>query len=101
MIDTPVSLPYQPAAPRPVAPAGDLDATRKAAESFEAFVIGEFVEIMFQGVEEDPVFGGGSGGQMFQSLLHREYANQIAESGGFGIADAVTAELLRAQENAR
>jgi|HigsolmetaAR201D_1030396.scaffolds.fasta_scaffold46397_2 flagellar protein FlgJ len=87
----------QPPPPRPQA-AGDV---AKAAREFEAFVIGEFVEIMFQGLEEDPVFGGGSGGQMFKSMLHREYARQIAESGGFGIADAVTAELLRAQENAR
>lgn len=104
MIDGPSTLPYaslQPAPPRPQAPARDTEGAAKAAQDFEAFVIGEFVEIMFQGLEEDEMFGGGSGGQMFQSLLHREYANKIAESGGFGIADAVTAELLRAQENAR
>lgn len=91
----------QPSAPRMQVPEGDVAAARKAAENFEAYVVGEFVEIMFQGMEEDKMFGGGSGGQMFQSLLHREYANEIAESGGFGIADSVTAELLRAQENAQ
>ncbi|MEZ5669610.1 MAG: rod-binding protein [Alphaproteobacteria bacterium] len=104
MIDTLGSTSFvnlQPAPPRPQAPSGDVEAARKSAQEFEAFVVGEFVETMFQGIDEDPMFGGGTGGRMFQSLLRREYANQIAESGGFGIADAVTAELLRAQENAR
>ncbi|MGF1624990.1 MAG: rod-binding protein [Alphaproteobacteria bacterium] len=104
MIDSPSTLPFashQPAPPRPQAQPGDTAGAAKAAQEFEAFVIGEFVDVMFQGIEEDPMFGGGSGGQMFKSLLHREYANEIAASGGFGIADAVTAELLRAQENAR
>ena len=104
MIDATSATPYvnlSPEPPQPRAPDGDLDAARKAATEFEAFVVGEFVETMFKGVKEDPLFGGGSGGQMFQSLLHREYAEQIAESGGLGIADAVTKELLRAQENAQ
>jgi len=104
MIDAANTLPFaslQPAPPRPRAAEGDLEGARKAAQEFEAFVIGEFVEIMFQGTEEDAMFGGGSGGDMFKSLLHREYANEIAKAGGFGIADSVTAELLRAQENSR
>lgn len=103
MIDSLNSLPLQTLRPAPIRPQSgvDLEATRKAAQEFEAQVIGEFVELMFEGLEEDPVFGGGSGGEMFKSMLHREYANEIAKSGGFGITEAVTAELLRAQENAR
>jgi len=104
MSDAISALPFADTRPRPPVPqvaAGDIEAARKAAEEFEAFFIGEFVETMFQGVGEDPMFGGGSGGQMFRSLLHREYANEMARSGGIGIADSVTAELLRAQENAQ
>lgn len=104
MIETISALPYADtrlAPPTPRAPTGDAEAARDAAREFEAFFIGEFVETMFQGVGEDPLFGGGAGGQMFASLLHREYANEIAKSDGIGIADAVTRELLHAQENAQ
>lgn len=91
----------QPPLRQPNAAGIDIEATRKAAQDFEAQVIGQFVELMFEGVGEDPMFGGGSGGEMFKSLLHTEYAKEIAASGGLGITDAVTAELLRAQENAQ
>jgi len=104
MTDAITALPFvdtRPRPPVPQVPAGDIEAAREAAQEFEAFFIGEFVETMFQGLDEDPLFGGGSGGRMFSSLLHREYAEEMSKSGGIGIADAVTAELLRAQENAR
>jgi Rod binding domain-containing protein len=98
------AVPYtdtRPVPPTPHAPAGDAEAVREAARQFEAFFIGEFVETMFQGVGEDKMFGGGAGGEMFRSLLNREYANEMSKAGGIGIADAVAGELLRAQENAR
>ncbi len=77
------------------------DDVHEAAETFEAFVLGQFVEIMFQGVDDDPLFGGGQGAAVYRSLLHREYANHMAASGGIGIADQVAAELLRAQETSQ
>jgi len=55
-------------------------------------------DAMFAGVESDKLFGGGSGENVYKSLLSQEYAKVAAKSGGTGIADAVQREILRMQE---
>jgi len=82
----------------PPAPTRDAMAARKAAEDFEAVFINEFLGSMFDGMDTDGPFGGGPGEQMFRSLMLDQYARKIAHSGGFGLADAVTRELTRIQE---
>jgi len=71
---------------------------RKVADDFETQFLGQMLAPMFETVETDPVFGGGHGEEMFRSLLVNEYGKQMTQRGGFGIADAVYRELLRAQE---
>ena len=55
---------------------------------------------MFQGVKTDGPFGGGQGEEMMRSFLVDEYAKQIVDQGGFGLAENVTRELLNMQEGA-
>jgi peptidoglycan hydrolase FlgJ len=83
----PVSL---PPLPRP-APAPDA-ATTKAAEEFEAVFIASFLGEMLE-QSRPKIAGGGSGEQMFGSLLANEIAREIARSGGIGLAESVAAQL--------
>jgi hypothetical protein len=53
---------------------------------------------MFEGVGNDPIFGGGKGEEVFKSFLLDEYGKSVSRAGGFGIADAVQKEMLRQQE---
>lgn len=71
---------------------------RKSAEEFETQFIGQMLTPMFDTVDVDDTFGGGQGEEMFRSFLTSEYAKQTQKRGGFGLADSVYRELLRAQE---
>src|SRR5262245_42198873 len=72
-------------------------AAAKAAQEFEAVFIGEMLSAMFEGVKTDGPFGGGSGEEIFRSLMIDQYAKTIAGQGGFGLADQVKREILRLQ----
>ncbi|MGH6871704.1 MAG: rod-binding protein [Rhizomicrobium sp.] len=71
---------------------------KKAATQFEASFISQFVGQMFEDIPTDGPFGGGEGEEMFRSLLTDEYGKQVEASGGFGLSDAITKQLLQAQE---
>ena len=80
------------------APTSDPAKARAAAESFEAFYIGQFIEHMFAGIRTDGMFGGGQGENVYRSMLTQEYGKTIAAAGGVGIADAVYRSILQIQE---
>lgn len=69
-----------------------------AAKEFESTFVSQMVGMMFEGIEVDENFGGGHGEEMFRSMLTNEYGKQMTARGGFGLADSVYRELLRAQE---
>ena len=77
---------------------GATSATRETAEDFEAFFLAQMFSQMFEGIDTDPVFGGGPGETMFRSLMVQEYGKTVAQNGGIGIADAVMRELISLQE---
>ena len=81
-----------------IAETRDMRAIRAAAEEFEAVFLGEMLAPVFEELETDGLFGGGSGERMYRSLLVQEYGRAMARSGGVGIADAVQREILRLQE---
>lgn len=74
------------------------DKLKKAAGEFESTFVSQMIGMMFEGMEVDETFGGGHGEEMFRSMLTNEYGKQITNRGGFGLADSVYKELLRAQE---
>ena len=76
----------------------DKTAIDKTARQFEAMVLGQMVGYMFEGVQADPLLGGGYGEEMYRGLLITEYGKVMAESGGVGIADALKKQLLQLQE---
>ncbi len=82
-------------APRLPAATKDTDA---AARDFEAVFISQMFEQMWAGVPTDGPMGGGTGEQVFRSLMIQDIGKQIAKQGGMGLADAVKRELLAMQE---
>ena len=79
-------------------PTGNATAAGKAAKEFEGVFISQFLGSMFSGIKTDGPFGGGSGEEMFRSLMIDEYGKAIEQRGGFGLADSVTRQLMKFQE---
>lgn len=76
----------------------DPKKARAAAESFEAFFIGQYLEHMFAGIRTDGMFGGGQGENVYRSMMMQEYGKSLAANGGLGIADTVYQSILQLQE---
>jgi len=66
--------------------------TTAAAQDFEAVFIASFLGEMLEQARPKTL-GGGSGEQMFGSLMAEEIGKQIARSGGIGLAQSVQAQL--------
>jgi flagellar protein FlgJ len=81
----------------PAAGAGsrDKEATGKVARQFEALFVGMMMKSMRSTVGQDKLTGGGHGEEMYRSMLDQEYANAIAERGGFGLAQMIERQLLQ------
>jgi Rod binding domain-containing protein len=71
----------------------------KIGKDFEQMFLSQMLQPMFEGIGEGP-FSGGYGEKMFKSMQIDEYAKALTNSGGIGIANAVTREILRLQEKA-
>jgi peptidoglycan hydrolase FlgJ len=83
-----------PGAAQPVPPE-----VRRAAEDFESVFISQILSQMRVGFgPPGPAGAAGGADDPFASMLRDEYARIVSRSGGIGLADAVTRELLRAQE---
>ncbi len=74
---------------------------KKAAQEFEAMFLEQMLERVFASAgEEGPLGENGTGGEVYRSMLVKEYAGGLAKAGGVGIADQVYREMLKLQENA-
>jgi flagellar protein FlgJ len=88
------------ATPKPSAAHGDVAGARKTAEDFATFFFSQSLESVFSNMGSDKMFGGGSGEEIYKSLLTQEYGKAMARSSGAGITDTVQREILRLQEMA-
>ncbi len=102
---TPSFDPSQAAVKLPPMHAPDAKTAAKVGKQFEAQFVSQMFQHMFEGIKTDGVFGGGSGEEMFRSLLIDEYGKMVANRGGiggngsgFGIGAAVQKMLLKHQE---
>jgi peptidoglycan hydrolase FlgJ len=82
----------------PPKPTANVAAAKRAAQEFEGVFISQMLGQMYEGIPTDGPFGGGPGEAMFRSLMIDEYGKQMAAQGGFGLAAAVTRQLLGMQE---
>lgn len=70
----------------------------KAAKEFEASFISDFIQHLFNGVNETQgMFGGGQMEGMFRSVWSEKIAQSMTNPG-FGIAESIMPTLLKAQE---
>ena len=76
----------------------NVEQAKQAAEDFEAVFLAQMLGPIFDSLETDGMFGGGSGEKIYRSLLVQEYGKAIAKSSGIGISDAVQSEILKLQE---
>jgi flagellar protein FlgJ len=89
-----------PGAMRP-SQAADPAKTAKAAQDFESMAIGQLLQPMFDTVTpEKDGFGGGAGEEAWKPLLVQEFAKQISNHGGLGLAKPVYDAMLRMQQAA-
>lgn len=91
-----------PPAPPPTAqipaPGSTAARVKQAAQDFEAVYIAQMLQPMFETVEVDPAFGGGSAEETWRGVMVEEMGKQIARAGGIGLAPVVEKEMLRLQE---
>ncbi|WP_342361523.1 rod-binding protein [Terrarubrum flagellatum] len=90
------------------APAGanGLDAAtdtklKKTATDFEQMYLETMVDRMFSSLGEDgPLGSGGTGGDVWRSMLAKSHAQSLTKSGGVGLASTVYDQLVQIQAGA-
>jgi peptidoglycan hydrolase FlgJ len=80
-------------------PPAQVAALAKTAQDFEATMLGQLLEPMFDTVDTaHGPFGGGDGEAQWKPMLVSEMAKQIAAGGGLGIGRDALAQMIRMQE---
>lgn len=87
------STPITPSLPQKQAD----DSLKKAAKELEASFLTEMLKSAGLGKARD-FGGGGEGEDQFQSMLVREQANALVQTGGIGLAEQLFESLKTAQE---
>ena len=91
-------LSARPALPKMPGQDTDLKKMRETAQDFEAVFLGQMLQPMFEGINVEEPFGGGSGEEMWRAMQVEEYGKALAKNGGIGLADNVMREMMRMQE---
>jgi flagellar protein FlgJ len=85
--------------PNALPPQAEVKA-RKTAQDFETMFLEQTLErLLASDGTEGPLGDNGTGGEVYRSMLAKEYAGSIAKRGGVGIADQVYREILKMQES--
>lgn len=78
-----------------------LGAAAKAAQGFEANVLGQLFAPMFDTLDSNGgAFGGGAGETAWRPMLTEAIGKAAAAHGGIGLAAPVLKQMLAAQEAA-
>ncbi|MFH6781373.1 MULTISPECIES: rod-binding protein [Methylobacterium] len=74
---------------------------QKTAKDFESMFLEQSLDVLNRSEGTDgPLGENGTGGGVYRSMLNKEYAQSIVQSGGVGIGDQVMREMLRLQGGA-
>lgn len=86
------------AAPLPA----NIETLRAQARELEGVFLNTLLKQMFSGINTDKdSFGGGFAEETWRGMQSEQLSNQIAESGGLGIADSLLGDLIAMQEAAQ
>lgn len=70
------------------------------AKDLEGVFLNTLTSTMFSSIKTDGAFGGGFGEETWRSMQSEQLADDIAKSGGVGLAESITRSLLDVQEAA-
>ena len=65
----------------------------KVSQDFEAIFIKQMLNVMRKSVSKTGLMDGGMAEEIFEDMLYDEYAEKMAKSGSFGIADMIYRKL--------
>jgi Rod binding domain-containing protein len=74
-----------------------LEQIDSTAREFEAMFLTEMIRPIYDGIEVDPVFGGGKTEEIFRGFMLEEYGKMMAATGQLGIADSVREQMIAMQ----
>ena len=83
--------------PLPVATPEQRARIKGAAQAFEAQMLSQMIQPMFEGISTAAPFGGGEAEHSFRSFLIDAFAKQAVKAGGVGITHVVMSEMLKLQ----
>ena len=73
---------------------------RAEAQELEGVFLNTLVKEMFAGLGKDKSFSGGFAEETWRGMQAEQYAGELAQNGGFGLADALVSDLLAVQQTA-
>jgi len=65
----------------------------KVSQEFEAIFIKQMLNVMRKSVSKTGLMDGGMAEEIFEDMLYDEYAQKMAETGSFGIANMIYKQL--------
>jgi Rod binding domain-containing protein len=65
----------------------------KVSQEFEAIFIKQMLNVMRKSVSKTGLMDGGMAEEIFEDMLYDEYAQKMAETGSFAIADMIYKQL--------
>ncbi|NNC37704.1 MAG: flagellar biosynthesis protein FlgJ [Acidimicrobiales bacterium] len=71
---------------------------REKAREFEAVFIGQMLK--FSGFDKALTMGGGKDASAFSGMYIQEFAEKIADDGGFGLAEKIYTQMSRRNADA-
>lgn len=71
------------------------------AKDFESVFMAQMIKPMWEGVETDPVFGGGTGEDVMRDMMIQEYGKAMAKADNYGLSKSVMDVMIRIQEKAQ
>lgn len=78
-----------------------LGRLRQQAEELEGVFLNTLMKEMFSSIDTESDFGGGFAEETWRGMQAEQFAANVAEAGGIGLADALVADLIAMQEAAQ
>jgi len=73
---------------------------RAQAEELEGVFLNTLVKEMFSSIGKEKGFSGGFAEETWRGMQAEQYAGELAQNGGLGVADALVSDLLAVQQTA-
>lgn len=73
----------------------DEDKLREACKDFESLFVQQVLKSMRKTVSKSDFFGGGPGGEIFESLFDQELSRSITNREGFGLGKILYQQMIQ------